>query len=126
MVPYLGALLFVGLVVLGLALDVALLAATYQEVAFAADAGAEAGAAQMESSGAYAGSLRLDRSAAITAAGNAALSAHPRPGRSATATVDGNTVCVTVTDAYRPRVLGAVGVGVRSVTVRACAVPRSG
>jgi hypothetical protein len=126
MIPYLGALLFVGLVVLGLALDIVLLAATYREVSFAADAGAEAGAALMEADGAYGGSLRVDRNAAIAAAGSAALAARPRPGRSASAVVDGNVVCVTVTDIYRPRVLGAVGIGVRDVTVRACATPRSG
>ena len=55
MLPFLGALFFVGFVLLGLALDTALLAATYREAAFAADAGAEAGAAQLESGAAYGG-----------------------------------------------------------------------
>ena len=43
MLPFLGALFFVGFVLLGLALDTALLAATYREAAFAADACASCG-----------------------------------------------------------------------------------
>jgi|GEM_PF-1220274 len=126
MLPYLGALIFIGLVVLGLALDVALLASTYREVAFAADAGAEAGAARLDAGAAYRGSARLDRRAAIETARAAALSARPRPGRSAVAAIDGTSVCVEVTDRYQPRILGTVGVGIRDVTVRACASPRRG
>ncbi len=126
MIPYLGALLFIGLVVLGLALDVTLLAATYREVSFAADTGAEAGAAQLEMSSAYRGSLRPDPRTAMEAAEHAALSARPRSGRTAAATADGTSICVTVMDEYRPRILGAIGVGTHGVTVRACATPQSG
>ncbi|MGB5188360.1 MAG: hypothetical protein WBO84_14665, partial [Acidimicrobiia bacterium] len=89
MLPYLGALFFVGFVVLGLALDTALLAATYREAAFAADAGAEAGAAQLESGAAYAGEVVLDRETAVAAAEAASLSARSRAGRTANAATDG-------------------------------------
>ena len=59
MLPFMAALIFVGLVVTGLALDAALLAATYREVAFAADVGAEAGAAEL-AVGAYSETPLLD------------------------------------------------------------------
>ena len=126
MLPYLGALFFVGFVLLGLALDVALLAATYREAAVAADAGAEAGAAHVEVEAAYAGDRRIDASAAIAAAESASLAAQPRAGRIVAATTDGVEVCVVVTDRYRPRILGSIGIGGEGIAVRACATPRQG
>jgi len=126
MLPYLGALIFVGFVVLGLALDITLLAATYREASFAADAGAEAGAARLEASSAYDGVTRLDRRSAIDTARGAAVAARPRENRTATVSVDGVTVCVEVTDPYQPRILGGIGIGAREVTVRACATPGKG
>ena len=126
MLPYLGALFFVGFVLLGLALDTALLAATYREAAFAADAGAEAGAAQLEAGAAYGGELALDRATAVVAAETASLSARSRAGRTAIAWADGTEVCVAVVDHYEPRILGAIGIGGQGVTVRACATPRQG
>lgn len=126
MLPYIGALFFVGFLLLGLALDTALLAATYREAAFAADAGAEAGAAQLEAGAAYSGEMLLDPDAAIAAAETASLSARSRVGRTASASTDGVTVCVVVVDRYEPRVLGAIGIGGQGVTVRACATPRQG
>jgi len=126
MLPYLGALFFIGFVVLGLALDASLLAATYREAAFAADAGAEAGAAHLEVSSAYQGTTRLDRGPAIAAAETASLAARSRSGRTAAATADGTTICVSVTDRFEPRVLGSIGVGAQGITVNACASPRQG
>ncbi|MGB5564755.1 MAG: hypothetical protein WBN93_00325 [Acidimicrobiia bacterium] len=126
MLPYLGALFFVGFVELGLALDTALLAATYREAAFAADAGAEAGAAQLESGAAYAGEVVLDRETAVAAAEAASLSARSRAGRTANAATDGTEVCVVVVDHYEPRILGAIGIGAEGVSVQACAAPRQG
>ena len=124
--PYLGALFFVGFVLLGLALDTALLATTYREAAFAADAGAEAGAAQLERGAAYGGELALDRQAAVDAAERASLAARSRAGRTASASTDGTEVCVVVVDSYEPRILGAIGIGRQGVTVDACAAPRQG
>ena len=126
MLPYLGALLFVGFVLLGLALDTALLAATYREAAFAADAGAEAGAAQLETGAAYGGEMALDRATAVAAAETASLSARSRAGRTASAWADGTEVCVSVVDHYEPRILGVIGIGRQGVAVRACAAPRQG
>jgi len=126
MLPYLGALFFIGFVVLGLALDTSLLAATYREAAFAADVGAEAGAAHLEVSSAYEGATRLDRGPAIAAAETASLAARSRSGRTAAATTDGTTICVSVTDRFEPRILGTIGVGSQGITVNACASPRQG
>ena len=126
MLPYLGALFFVGFVLLGLALDTALLAATYREAAFAADAGAEAGAAQLETGAAYGGEVVLDRATAVSAAEAASLSARSRVGRTASAATDGTEVCVVVVDHYEPRILGAIGIGEEGITVQACAAPRRG
>lgn len=126
MLPFLGALFFVGFVLLGLALDTALLAATYREAAFAADAGAEAGAAQLESGAAYGGEVVLDRATAVAAAEAASLSARSRVGRTASAATDGTAVCVVVVDHYEPRILGAIGIAKHGVTVKACAAPRQG
>jgi len=126
MLPYLGALFFIGFVVLGLALDTSLLAATYREAAFAADVGAEAGAAHLEVSSAYEGTTRLDRGPAIAAAEMASLAARSRSGRTAAATTDGTTICVSVTDRFEPRILGTIGVGTQGITVNACASPRQG
>ncbi len=126
MLPYLGALFFIGFVVLGLALDASLLAATYREAAFAADAGAEAGAAQLEIASAYEGTTHLDRSSAVVAAESASLAARVRLGRRATASTDGTTICIAVTDRFEPRILGSIGVGTQGITVSACAAPRQG
>lgn len=126
MLPYLGALFFVGFVLLGLALDVALLSATYREAAVAADAGAEAGAAHLETGAIYDGELRLEETAAVAAAETASLRTQRRPGRSVAASTDGVQVCVVVTDQFEPRILGSVGVGAEGITVRACARPWQG
>jgi hypothetical protein len=126
MLPYLGALFFIGFVVLGLALDTSLLAATYREAAFAADAGAEAGAAHLDVPSAYAGTNRLDRAPAIAAAEKASLAARSRSGRTATATTDGLSICVVVTDRFEPRILGSIGIGTEGIAVSACASPRQG
>ncbi|MCZ6461719.1 MAG: hypothetical protein O6705_05725 [Actinobacteria bacterium] len=125
MLPFMAALIFVGLVVTGLALDAALLAATYREVAFAADVGAEAGAAEL-AVGAYSETPLLDPGRAEATAVRAALAARPRSGRSAVASADVGGVCLTVIDQYQPRILGAIGVASTEVTVEACAVPGRG
>jgi hypothetical protein len=126
MLPYLGALFFIGFIVLGLALDTSLLAATYREAAFAADAGAEAGAAHLEVASAYHGVTNLDRRPAVAAAEAASLAARSRSGRTAAATTDGTTICVWVTDRFEPRILGSIGIGSEGIAVRACATPRQG
>ncbi len=125
MLPFMAALIFVGLVVTGLALDVALLAATYREAAFAADVGAEAGAAEVAAN-AYGDDPRLDADRAQATAIASALAARPRAGRTAVASADPDRVCVTVTDRYQPRILAAIGVGPEVITIQSCAEPRRG
>lgn len=125
MLPFMAALIFVGLVVTGLALDAALLAATYREAAFAADVGAEAGAAELAAGG-FGNGPRLDPERAQSTAVDAAVTARPRTGRTAVAVADPTGVCVSVTDRYEPRILGAVGVAPETLTVEACAEPRRG
>jgi hypothetical protein len=126
MLPFMAALIFVGLVVTGLALDVALLAATYRETAYAADVGAEAGAAVV-AVGQPGDDPSLDPPAAEEAGMAAAVVARRRavaPVAVASATAD--EVCVTVTNEYRPRILGALGVAPVEISIEACAEPRSG
>jgi hypothetical protein len=94
-------------------------------VAFAADVGAEAGAAEL-AVGAYSETPLLDPGSAEATAVRAALAARPRSGRSAVATADVGGVCLTVVDHYQPRILGAIGVASTEVTVEACAVPGRG
>ena len=125
MLPFMAALIFVALVVVGLALDVALLGATYRETAFAADVGAEAGAGELAIDS-YGEEVRLDPERAQSTAIDAALAARPRVERTAVAIVDQTVVCVTVTDRYRPRILSAIGIGPELITVDACAEPRRG
>jgi hypothetical protein len=124
MLPFMAALIFVGLVVVGLALDVALAAATYRELAFAADVGAEAGAVELAN--AYGEGLDLDPERAKQSAVAAALGARSRSDQTAVADANADVVCVTVTDRYRPRILSALGVGPETISVEACAVPRRG
>lgn len=122
MLPFMAALIFVGLVVVGLALDVTLLAATYREVAFSADVGAESGAGMIIGDG----SLTLDRAQAERVGVAAALDARARAGRTAVADAGPDRVCVVVTDAYEPRILGAIGIGPTEISVEACAEPSRG
>lgn len=126
MMPMLAVLIFTGLTVLGLALDVALLGATYRRAAFAADAGAEAGAAILSIDDAYAGTITLDPAAAGGVAVDAAMRARASEGRTATVLADPARVCITVADHYRPRIIGAFGLGPATVSVTACAEPGRG
>lgn len=126
MLPMLGALIFTGLVVLGLALDVALLGATYRRAAFAADTGAEAGAAVLSVDDAYAGILALDPAQAEGVAVEAAVGARAAAGRTVSASADSARVCITVVDRYEPRLIGSLGIGPATVAVTACAEPGRG
>lgn len=126
MLPMLGALIFAGLIVLGLAADVAVYAAAHRDTAFAADTGAEAGAAMLAASAAYAGDLVLEPQVAADIAVAAAEAARPRPGRSAAATTEPGRICVTVTQHHQNRFLQALGVGTATIVVTGCAEPRQG
>jgi hypothetical protein len=126
MLPLVGALAFTGFIVVALAADSMLLAATYREVAFAADAGAEAGAAMIDHGAAYDGAILLDTDLARETGVRAALGARERHGRFAHATATPDRVCVDVSQPHGTRFLGAIGVAPVTVTVTACAEPRAG
>ncbi len=121
MLPFMAALIFVALAVVALASDVIAFAATYREAAFAADAGAEAGAGVIDRVAAYGGELRLDPTAAAVVAREAALGARPRTGRTATVDATPVRVCVTVSEPFAPRFGPAA-----MVNVTGCAEPRRG
>jgi general stress protein YciG len=121
----LAVLLLGGALLVGLAIELGRQGAAWREAAFAADAGAEAGAAAIDPLAAYGGSIRLDPEAAKEAGRAAALAARPRPGREATADADESRVCVTV---RQPMPAGLVSslASDRVIAVSACAVPRRG
>ncbi len=125
-VPSFFLLVVGGMLVVGLALDLGLWAAAWREAAFAADAGAEAGAAMLDAGAAYDGRLRIDAVAAGRVAEASAIGARPRGGRVAVARAGPGRVCVTVRQPFSPTVLRAIGIRARQVTARACAAPAQG
>ncbi len=124
--PAMLAVVLGGLLVLGLALDLGRWAFVQREAVFAADAGAQAGAAIIDQEAAYRGATRLDRGAARTVAVEAALEARPRPGRTAAAAVGPAEVCVTVRQPFGTTLLRAAGVGGAEIRASACARPAQG
>lgn len=124
--PAVLAVIFGGFLILGLALDLGRWAYVQREAVFAADAGAQAGAAILEPAAAYGGDTRIDPGPAEVVARDAALEARPRPGRAAGASATPAEVCVTVTQPFAPSLLRAAGVAAGTVTGRACARPARG
>lgn len=122
MVPLLGGLIFVALVVLGVAVDVARLHGAYVEVGLLADVAAESGASMIDEFAAHDGEVRLDHDRSIAAV-SAALG-----GRSehVEATVADTSVCVRITREHRTVALGLIGVSTIDVAVRSCAEPVAG
>ncbi len=124
--PAIALLVISGFLVLGLALDLGRWAATWRETAFAADTGAEAGAAMIDTAAAYGGELVLDGPLAGATAATAARRARPRPGRTTEVAVRPTEICVTVSQPFRPSILRALGIRTRTVTATACATPAQG
>lgn len=120
--PMAAALVAIGIIVLVLALDVTLYAAAVREAAFAADAGAEAGAARIDRDARYAGVLVLDEASSIDAARSAARAARPRDGRAVAARVESGVLCVEVTQPFQGRLVTVAA----TITTRACAAPSEG
>ncbi|MDJ0791407.1 MAG: hypothetical protein QNJ71_05885 [Acidimicrobiia bacterium] len=117
MLPLLGGLMFVTFVVLAVAVDVARLHTAHVELGLAADVAAEAGAAMIDELAAHRGDILLDEARATDAA-SAAAGAGLAVSES---TVDGGTICVTLTGEHRTTALTFVGIGVVSVSGRSCA-----
>ena len=126
MLPALAVLVLGATLSLGLAYDLGGWANTWREAAFAADAGAEAGAAALDRGAAYGDTLHLEPRLAQVTAFEAAHAARPRPDRSVVSTADLTQVCVTVVQPFRPSLLRALGIGELSVQAEACAAPAQG
>jgi hypothetical protein len=123
--PILALLLLGGALAVALAVEVGRCGAAWREASFAADAGAEAGAAAIDPSEAYRGRLVLDPALAEEAAVAAALAARPRTGRTASAAADTTRVCVAVQQPFPSGLLASM-VGGRVIAASACASPGQG
>ena len=124
--PALVILLAAGVAAVGLAVDLGRFAATSRDVAFAADAGAEAGAAVIDTELAYSGILALDAGPAHAVAVDAALRARPRPGRRVAVEAGPDRVCVTVVQEVDTGLLRVFGVAAWTVSSTGCAAPARG
>jgi hypothetical protein len=123
--PVLVLLVVGGAMAVALTIEVGCAGASWREASFAADAGAEAGAAALDADAAYAGRLQLNPALAEQAAVAAALAARPRDGRTASAHADTEQVCVTVSQPLPAGFLAPfVPEGV--IRVSACASPAQG
>jgi hypothetical protein len=123
--PILALLLFGGALAVALAVEVGRAGAAWREASFAADAGAEAGAAALDPAEAYRGQLLLDPALAEQAAVAAALATRPRAGRAAAAEAETGRVCVTVQQPFPPGLLGSAAGG-QVIAATACASPGQG
>lgn len=121
--PMFAGLVFVSFVMLALVVEIALLAANYRVVAGAADAAAESGASMLSVADAYASDLALDPARASS---EALWVASALSEGEVSVSMSGSTLCVTVSDVYRPSTLLNLGVSAVDVTVRSCAEPRRG
>jgi hypothetical protein len=126
MLPALAVLVLGGTLSLGLAYDLGRWASTWREAAFAADAGAEAGATALDQGAAYGDMLQLDPAVAEVIALQTAQTARPRAGRSVVSSADLTRVCVIVVQPFRPTLLRTLGIGELSVQAEACAAPSQG
>jgi len=123
--PILALLLVGGALAVTLTVEVGRIGAAWREASFAADAGAEAGAAVIDRDAAYRGELLLDPAPAEESAIAAALAARSRDGRTASADADTTRICVTVSQPFPSGLLGSVAGG-RLITASACASPGQG
>ncbi len=122
MMPLVAGLVLATAVIIALAVDVTLYASAVREAAFAADSGAEAGAAQIDRDSRYRGILAVDRGAAEEAAVEAALASRPRSGRSVDVIAEAGRVCVTVIQPFSARLVTVQ----TEIAETACAVPVEG
>jgi hypothetical protein len=116
------ALLFGGILLVGLAADVTRLVAVWQETSYVAHTSAEVGAGWVQSEPLYDGQLVLDTDAASAAATAFAAAS----GYQAVVAITGERVCVSVATDVAPGITRLVGVGLKPVAVTACAEPRQG
>jgi hypothetical protein len=122
MVLTLAVLLFGSVLMLGLAVDLARVAAAWREAAHAATTAAEVGAGWVDEEAARGDRLVLDPRLAH----EAALTVASAPGRTASVSVEPERVCVTVARPLAPSLLTMVGAVPATVTASSCAEPRKG
>ncbi len=123
--PVLALIMVGGALAVALTVELGRCGAAWREASFAADAGAEAGAAILDPEAVYAGRIRLDPPSAEDTAETAALAVRPRVGRRAEAEATTARVCVTVTQPFPPGLLAPFVHG-RPIAVSACATPERG
>jgi len=113
-------LLFGGVLMLGLAVDMIRFGAAWREAAHLAATAAEAGAGWVDQSAAYRGELAIDPGLADAAARLVAGGA----GHGVGTTITGNRICVEVAIRVHPTLLAMVGAGPKMATATSCAEPR--
>lgn len=116
------SLLFGGVLLVGLASDVARLVVTWREVSHLAHTAAETGAGWVEPGALYRGELTVD----VAAAEAAAVGIAAGPQRSVGVDANSEEVCVTVAQTVTPGITRLVGGASKTVSATACAVPRRG
>ena len=115
-------LLFVSVLMLGLAVDITRIGIAWREASHLANTAAEAGAGWIDEEEARNDRIVIDSVAARTAARAVAAGA----GRSVTVTTAEDLVCVRVRIRVRPTLLALVGAAPKDVAATACAEPRMG
>jgi hypothetical protein len=123
--PVLALVMVGGALAVALSVELGRCGAAWREASFAADAGAEAGAATLDPEAAYSDRIRLDPAGAEETAVTAALAARPRVGRRAEAEATLTRVCITVTQPFPPGLLAPFVHG-RPIAATACATPERG
>ncbi|HSM01315.1 MAG TPA: hypothetical protein VK960_02580 [Acidimicrobiia bacterium] len=114
------ALLFGGVLMAGLAVDMIRFGATWREAAHLAATAAEAGAGWIDEAAAYAGEVQIDRDRADAAAKLVAGG----PEHLVLTDFVGNRICVEVSIRVRPSLLAMVGAASKRATATSCAEPR--
>jgi len=125
MLPAFGGLLFVSLVLLTLAVEIALLGAAYRDTATLADMAAEAGAAMIDQQALHEGTTTVDPGAATLEA----LATVTRAGISSSDTVveiRGASVCVSIQRRHRTLGLRYLAISEILIDVSGCAQPGTG
>jgi hypothetical protein len=116
------ALLFGGVLLIGLASDVTRLVFIWRETSHLAHTAAETGAGWVQSVDLYRGELVID----VAAAESIASAVASGPDRSVRVDASPEEVCVTVEQSVSPGITRLVGGASKAVGVTACARPKQG
>lgn len=116
------ALLFGGMLMLGLAVDITRIGTAWREASHVATTAAEAGAGWIDEEAARADTIRIDATRARAAARAVAVG----EGRLVNVTITADQVCVRVRIPVQPTLLALVGAAPKTVAALSCAEPRQG